>query len=119
MLNDSPVGCQTHAVTEPQRDAVSRRLTEGIRTLQVLERPPVVVRQNVHLLIPSVTAAPCHLPLVTKGRLGCARVRIGAPISATLYCAGGVEPRPYGSIGGAAQIKNARGAFAPRASLFY
>ena len=28
-MNDMPVACQSRAVTEPQRDAVSRRLTEG------------------------------------------------------------------------------------------
>ena len=83
------------------------------------ERQPVV-RQNVHLLIPSVTASPCHrlaaarsrrgsdsppgchsMPrrrfatLVTKGRLWCVLFRIGVFQIAIAFCAGGAEPRPY------------------------
>ena len=48
---------------------LSAKLTEGIRTLQFAEHPHTVLRQNVHLLIPS--GASRHLPLVTKGRLWC------------------------------------------------
>ena len=78
---------------------LSAKLTEGIRTLQVAERHPMA-QQNGHLLIPSVTASPCHrlaaarsrrgsdsppgchsIPrrrfaaLVTKGRLGLLQIR--------------------------------------------
>ena len=45
-----------------------RRRLKGSERCKFAEHHPVV-RQNVHLLIPSVTASPCHLPLVTKGRL--------------------------------------------------
>ena len=48
---------------------LSLKATEGIRTLQVLERHPVV-RQNEHLLIPSVTASPCHRLAAARSRRG-------------------------------------------------
>ncbi len=48
-----------------------RRRLKGSERCRFAERHPVA-QQNVRLLIPCVTASPCHLPLVTKGRLGCA-----------------------------------------------
>ena len=96
-----------------------RRRLRGSERHGFAERPPAEVRQNVHLLIPSVTASPCHrlaaarsrrgsdsLPgchstprrrfatLVTKGRLWCIPFRIGAPISVMLYRAGRASPAP-------------------------
>ena len=48
---------------------LSAKLTEGIRTLQVAERHPMA-RQNVRLLIPSVTASPCHRLAAARSRRG-------------------------------------------------
>ena len=92
--------CTTQRLPLVTKGSCRRRRLKGSERCRFAERPPTVVRQNVHLLIPSVTASPCHrlaaarsrrgsdsppgchsIPrrrfaaLVTKGRLGLLQIR--------------------------------------------
>ena len=70
--------CRSPRLPLVTKGSCRRRRLMRLEGRKFAERQPVV-RQNVHLLIPSVTASPCHLPLVTKGRLWRIPFRIGAP----------------------------------------
>ena len=116
--------CAVQRLPLVTKGSCRRRRLKGSERCRFAERYQMA-RQNVHLLIPSVTASPrhrlaaarsrrgsdsppgCHgaprrrfATLVTKGRQGCVRICIGAFNFVTLCRAGGVEPRPYGSAGG-------------------
>ena len=80
-MRAAPTGLLKSKAPLGDQGELSLKATEGIRTFRFAERHPVV-QQNLQLLIPSVTASPRHLPLVTKGRLWRVPFRIGTFISA-------------------------------------
>ena len=102
--------CESPRLPLVIKGSCRRRRLRGSERRRFAERPPAAVRQNAHPLIPSGFATLTHLPLVTKGRLGCSAflkaslghqgealvrtVSHGAVKFVTLYRAGGASAAP-------------------------